>query len=397
MRLSKLVFSFAFLLAGAGLSVFAAILAVNLIEETTETDVRRALSAAGYHWADVETAGLQVFVIGYAPSEAMRFKAKSAAGTVVDATRVIDQMNVIDSVEITPPDFKLEILRTNNAVSVMGMLPARYGVDSLIASITESVGPDAKISQLLQTADFPVAENWATAVRASIDLLSLADSAKLTVSAGEIQGNLVAQDYAEGQAFERQIGILSSGDVTTDIIITAPRRVIAPFVFSVSKTEASKEISMGCRVIATSSSDAKLERLGALGAEHLINYKTHANWGEQAFELTGGAGIDLVVEVGGPGNLPQSISALAVDGCISLIGVLTGWSGEVPTAALMTKNGRLSGITVGSQLDQANMTAAVEAHDMQPVIDKTFPLAELADAFRYQESQQHFGKICVSL
>ena len=154
---------------------------------------------------------------------------------------------------------------------------------------------------------------------------------------------------------------------------------------------------MGCRVIATSSSDAKLERLGALGAEHLINYKKHANWGEQAFELTGGAGVDLVVEVGGPGNLPQSISALAVDGCISLIGVLTGWAGEVPTAALMTKNGRLSGITVGSQADQANMIAAVEAHDMQPVIDKTYPLAELTDAFRYQESQQHFGKICVSL
>ena len=154
---------------------------------------------------------------------------------------------------------------------------------------------------------------------------------------------------------------------------------------------------MGCRVIATSSSDAKLERLGALGAEHLINYKTHANWGEQAFELTGNAGVDLVVEVGGPGNLPQSISALAVDGCISLIGVLTGWSGEVPTAALMTKNGRLSGITVGSQADHANMIAAVEANDLQPVIDKTFALEDLGDAFRYQESQQHFGKICVSL
>ncbi|MBL6897034.1 MAG: NAD(P)-dependent alcohol dehydrogenase [Luminiphilus sp.] len=154
---------------------------------------------------------------------------------------------------------------------------------------------------------------------------------------------------------------------------------------------------MGCRVIATSSSDAKLERLGALGAEHLINYKTHANWGEQAFQLTGNTGVDLVVEVGGPGNLPQSINALAIDGCISLIGVLTGWSGEVPTAALMTKNGRLSGITVGSQADHANMIAAVEANDLQPVIDKTFALEDLGDAFRYQESQQHFGKICVSL
>ena len=121
MRLSTLVFSFAFLLFGAGLSVFASILAVNLIEETTETDVRRALSEAGYHWADVETEGLQIFVIGNAPSEAMRFNAKSAAGAVVDAARVIDQMNVMDSVEVTPPEFKLEILRTGNSVSLMGM------------------------------------------------------------------------------------------------------------------------------------------------------------------------------------------------------------------------------------------------------------------------------------
>jgi NADPH:quinone reductase-like Zn-dependent oxidoreductase len=63
----------------------------------------------------------------------------------------------------------------------------------------------------------------------------------------------------------------------------------------------------------------------------------------------------------------------------------------------MTKNGRISGITVGSQADQANMIAAVEAHNLQPVIDKTFSLAELGDAFCYQESQQHFGKICVSM
>ena len=103
MRLSTLVFSFAFLLIGAGFSVFAAISAVNLIEETTETDVRRALSEAGYHWADVEAEGLQVFVIGNAPSEAMRFKAKSAAGTVVDAARVIDQMSVV--LDITPKWF----------------------------------------------------------------------------------------------------------------------------------------------------------------------------------------------------------------------------------------------------------------------------------------------------
>ncbi|NCX09274.1 MAG: BON domain-containing protein, partial [Rhodobacteraceae bacterium] len=244
MRLSTLVFSFAFLLIGAGFSVFAAISAVNLIEETTETDVRRALSEAGYHWADVEAEGLQVFVIGNAPSEAMRFKAKSAAGTVVDAARVIDQMNVIDSVEITPPAFKLEILRTGKSVSLMGMLPARYGIDSLIASIKGAVGPEAQVSQLLQTADFPVAESWPIAVRASVELLSLVDTAKLTVTTGEIRGNMVANDYAQGQAFERQVGMMASDDLTTDITINAPRRVIAPFVFSVSKAATTKEISV---------------------------------------------------------------------------------------------------------------------------------------------------------
>jgi NADPH:quinone reductase-like Zn-dependent oxidoreductase len=86
-----------------------------------------------------------------------------------------------------------------------------------------------------------------------------------------------------------------------------------------------------------------------------------------------------------------------VDGCISLIGVLTGFSGEVPTAVMMTKNGRLSGITVGSHSDQAAMVAAVQAHNIQPVLDRTFPLTDLGAAFRHQESQQHFGKICVEL
>ena len=154
---------------------------------------------------------------------------------------------------------------------------------------------------------------------------------------------------------------------------------------------------MGCRVIATSSSTDKLARLQALGAEHLINYREDPSWGATAMALTGGRGVDLVVEVGGPGNLPQSVAALAVDGCISLIGVLTGFSGEVPTAAMMTKNGRLSGITVGSHSDQAAMVAAVQAHDIQPILDQTFPLTDLGAAFRHQESQQHFGKICVEL
>lgn len=153
----------------------------------------------------------------------------------------------------------------------------------------------------------------------------------------------------------------------------------------------------GARVIATSSSDEKLERMKALGADHLINYKTTPEWGRKAFELTGGRGVDEVVEIGGPGTMAQSIQACRVGGHISLIGVLTGVSGEVPTAAFFSKNLTMSGITVGSAKHQEDMIAAIEASGIKPVLDKDFPLDEIAEAFGHQASQKHFGKITLSI
>ncbi len=153
----------------------------------------------------------------------------------------------------------------------------------------------------------------------------------------------------------------------------------------------------GCRVISTSSSNAKLERLKELGADHVINYKDTPDWGKAAKAITGGRGVDEVVEIGGPGTLAQSITASRPGGHISLIGVLTGVAGEVPTAALFSLNITLSGITVGSRRHQKDMIAAIEANGIKPVLDKDFPLAEIADAFAHQASQQHFGKITLSL
>ena len=153
---------------------------------------------------------------------------------------------------------------------------------------------------------------------------------------------------------------------------------------------------MGARVIATSSSDAKLERLRELGAEHTINYRDTPEWGKCVLELTHGEGVDHVVEVGGPGTLPQSIDAVKIGGHISLIGVLTGREGEVPTAKLMAKQARLQGLIVGSRRHQMEMIKAIEAANLKPVIDREFALADIADAFRHQESGKHFGKICLS-
>lgn len=153
--------------------------------------------------------------------------------------------------------------------------------------------------------------------------------------------------------------------------------------------------ALGAHVIATSSSDAKLERLTALGADHVINYRSTPDWGRTVFALTGG--VDHVVEVGGAGTLPQSIEAIGIGGHIALIGVLAGASGEIPTAKFMGKQGRLQGVSVGSRQDQVNMIAAIEAIGLRPVIDRSFPLDALGAAFRHQESGAHFGKICVDI
>ena len=102
-----------------------------------------------------------------------------------------------------------------------------------------------------------------------------------------------------------------------------------------------------------------------------------------------------MVEIGGPGTLGQSIHACKIGGHISLIGVLTGVSGDVPTALAMSKNVAIQGITVGSRQDQEDMIAAIEANGILPVIDSTFPLEGIAAAFAHQISQKHFGKICL--
>jgi NADPH:quinone reductase-like Zn-dependent oxidoreductase len=152
---------------------------------------------------------------------------------------------------------------------------------------------------------------------------------------------------------------------------------------------------MGATVVATSSSDEKLERARGLGADHTINYRQYEDWGSRAREWTGGRGVDHVVEVGGPATLAQSIAAVRVGGHISLIGVLTGRAGEVPTAALMAKQARLQGLIVGSRRHQRELVRAIEANGVHPAIDRSFPLADIADAFRHQEAGRHFGKICL--
>ncbi len=154
---------------------------------------------------------------------------------------------------------------------------------------------------------------------------------------------------------------------------------------------------LGATVIATSSSDAKLERLAALGADHLINYRKDPAWGETVQRLTDGRGVDCVIEVGGPSTLEQSMIAARVGGHIAVIGILTGVSGDLSIVTALSKQLRLQGVLVGNRRQQQDMVRAINTNDMRPVLDRHFDLDAIVDAFRYQESNQHFGKIILDI
>jgi NADPH:quinone reductase-like Zn-dependent oxidoreductase len=152
----------------------------------------------------------------------------------------------------------------------------------------------------------------------------------------------------------------------------------------------------GCRVIITSSSDAKLDRARELGANETINYSILPDWEKRVRQLTDARGVDHIVEVGGAGTLGKSMRAVRTAGTISLIGLVAHGSEMNPVPILM-RNLRLQGIYVGSRTMFENMVNAIDLHQLRPVIDRVFPFPELPQALRYMQEAKHLGKICLSL
>lgn len=153
----------------------------------------------------------------------------------------------------------------------------------------------------------------------------------------------------------------------------------------------------GARVIVTSSSDEKLQRAKALGADDFINYKKTPDWATEARKLTGGRGVDHVVEVGGAETFPQSIMAIRTGGHIAVIGILSGLVKDMNVAAIFGQNAKISGITVGSREQFEEMARAIEQNGIKPVIDKHFPLEEIVPALKLMQGASHFGKIVLDI
>jgi NADPH:quinone reductase-like Zn-dependent oxidoreductase len=153
----------------------------------------------------------------------------------------------------------------------------------------------------------------------------------------------------------------------------------------------------GARVIITSSSDEKLERARALGADHCINYKTTPAWEKTVLELTGGLGAEHVIDTGGVGTLPRSYLSVGPGGLVSVIGVMTRPEGDLSPYPLMTKGAMVRGIFVGGREHFEALMKAVVVNKLHPVIDKKFDFEASAEAFKYLKSAQHFGKVVITI
>jgi NADPH:quinone reductase-like Zn-dependent oxidoreductase len=153
----------------------------------------------------------------------------------------------------------------------------------------------------------------------------------------------------------------------------------------------------GMRVIITSSSDAKLERARQLGADETINYNTTPEWAAEARRLTGGEGVDVVLEVGGEKTITQSVGSVRPQGTVVIIGAVSGGGGGIVPRSLIPNATRVQGIYVGSRAMHEQLARFVELHKISPVVDRSFAFTAVPDAFRYFQDGKHFGKVTIAV
>ncbi|HCA26992.1 MAG TPA: alcohol dehydrogenase [Betaproteobacteria bacterium] len=180
-----------------------------------------------------------------------------------------------------------------------------------------------------------------------------------------------------------------SGVTVGDTVLTQGSGGVSLFALQLAKC-------LGARVIATTSGPEKAERLKVLGADAVIDYTVVPEWSAPVRELTGGDGVDRIVEVGGPGTLAQSIRAVATGGEIAMIGFLAAGESPIDFGALFLSGATLRRIAVGSRADFEEMNRAVSQHRLRPVVDRVFPFDQAVAAWRHFDSRRHFGKVVIA-
>ena len=270
--------------------------AKNLVEAQALTEVDLVLTQTGLDWAEVEVDGLSVLLTGTAPDEATRFTALSAAGRVVDASRIIDGMDVTAAEAIRAPDFSIEMLKNEDGVSLIGLVPLASDPESIIERVSDNAD-DAPISDLLETAEFDPPEGWEKALTFAIKALGVLPRSKVSITARQVSITAVAADIEDKRRIEAELNQTAPAGLRLVLKISAPRPVVAPFTL---RFLADQE---GARFDACTA-DSDVARQAILAAAAEAGLKERANcilglgtpstrWGEAAV-----AGINAVRELG---------------------------------------------------------------------------------------------------
>ena len=212
-------------------------MAINSIEKISRDQIKKELLTGGIDWADVETIGLQVFLIGNAPDEAGRFKALSLAGNLVDAERLIDQMNVIDNSNIEPPNLKLEILKTGEDFSVYGIVPENFNKLAFIDSLARQSGVSGVVRESIEYSSNSADQNWAKSIRFGLMALEEVSLARLEITSGTIRGEVVVENLEQKETLIKQWRKDIPQELRQKIKIKSPRPLITPFSFRATKGE----------------------------------------------------------------------------------------------------------------------------------------------------------------
>jgi len=234
MRLSALFLRIGVFICAALISAMAAHSTVAFVQDRSVVAVRETLIDRGYDWASVIGDGLQVIVEGEAPTEASRFRAISASGSIVDASRVIDNMSVAESGNIAAPKFAIEILRNDSGVSLIGLIPADTDRDRLAARITD-IANGQSVTDLLESADYPVPNTWPAALNYSLRALEMLPRSKISVGAERVAINAISDSAADKARLETALARNTPDGVRLAVSISSPRPVISPFTARFTK------------------------------------------------------------------------------------------------------------------------------------------------------------------
>jgi OOP family OmpA-OmpF porin len=200
----------------------------TVIEKRSRNELRLALEAAGHSWTRIEADGLQVIIMGTAPSEAERFRTLALAGSVIEATRIIDNTDVESTADLAPPAFSLQVLRNDDGISLIGLVPASTDRKALLAEL-KAVAADGQVTDMLETANYPEPAGWNTAMSFAVTTLKTLPRAKISVDPGKVAVTAITDSPAEKARIETSLARRRPSDLKLSFDISAPRPVITPF------------------------------------------------------------------------------------------------------------------------------------------------------------------------